>query len=187
MLAGGEDIVHKISIVPRGVAALGFTMQMPDKESLLMTESSLRAKLVGLLGGRAAEEVMYGQPSTGAQNDIQKATEVARAMVIDYGMSEAVGPISVRSHQRSPFLMGKGGEVGGRRSVGDTLADTIDSEVQRLVAESLAQAKDLLGQNRESLDAIAGELFKNETLEGDRLHKLLNDAVEQHKARAEAN
>ena len=106
-------------------------------------------------------------------------------MVIDYGMSDAVGPISVRSHQRSPFLVGKGGEMGGRRSVGDTLADTIDAEVQRLVAESLQQAKDLLGQNRESLELIAKELFESETLEGDRLHKLLDDAVEQHKNRAQ--
>src|SRR2546428_8028049 len=87
VMEGGER-VHKISIVPRGVAALGYTMQLPTEERYLMTERELRAKLASLLGGRAAEEVVFGEISTGAQNDLQRATEIARAMVVDYGMSE---------------------------------------------------------------------------------------------------
>ena len=160
-------------------------MQMPDKESLLMTEKTLRAKLVGLLGGRAAEEVIYGHPSTGAQNDIQRATEMARAMVIDYGMSEAVGPISVRSHQRSPFLNAKG-QLTARRNVGDQLADTIDSEVRRFLEEALEQAKALLEANRTSLESIAKLLYEQEVLEGDQLDKLMADAAQEHKQRTEA-
>ena len=175
-LAGGDDHVHKISIVPRGMSALGFTMQMPAQERYLMTKKTLAATLVGLLGGRAAEEVVFGDPSTGAQNDLQKATDLARAMVVEYGMSDAVGPVSV-SRQRPLFLTGKDGSgVGLPREVGEDLADTIDREVRRLVEEALYRARELLEQNRESLEVISLKLLEREVLEGEELQTLIQRA-----------
>jgi cell division protease FtsH len=184
VLAGGDDEVHKISIVPRGLSALGFTMQLPTEERYLMTRAALRAKLVGLLGGRAAEEVAFGDPSTGAQNDLEKATDLARAMVVDWGMSDAVGPVSVSSQRSSAFLRGKdGGAVSVGREVGESLADTIDREVRRIVDEALATARDLLRGNRDALDRIAAELLEHEMLEGDALSDMLREARDAHAAR----
>src|SRR5690606_3479749 len=103
-LAGSDERVHKISIVPRGIAALGYTMQLPDEEKVLMTESQIRIRLSGLLGGRAAEEVVFGEASTGAKNDLAKATEIARAMVSEYGMSEQIGPVTLARDPQPLFL-----------------------------------------------------------------------------------
>jgi cell division protease FtsH len=185
-LAGGDDVVHKISIVPRGMAALGYTMQLPTEERYLMTESAIRAKLVGLLGGRAAEIVVFGESSTGAQNDLQRATDIARAMVIDYGMSEKVGPVSVSSQRRPLFLRGREGEGGVSfgRDVGSRLSDTIDAEVKLIVEWAHKRAQELLQANRESLEKIASRLFDEEVLEGEQLEELLRDAGEKHSERA---
>jgi cell division protease FtsH len=179
VLSGSDDVVHKISIIPRGMA-LGFTMQLPDEERLSYTKGLLEAKLVGILGGRAAEEVMYGEPSTGAQNDLQKATAIARAMVVEHGMSDAVGPISV-SRRRSPFLGDQAGSDGP--DIGERLADAIDGEVRRLVEAALTRARTLLEQNRASLERIARRVFESESLEGDELTGLLAEAKAEHDAR----
>jgi cell division protease FtsH len=184
VLAGGDDEVHKISIVPRALGALGFTMQLPIEEKHLMTARALRAKMVGLLGGRAAEEVVFGDPSTGAQNDLERATDVARAMVIDWGMSDEVGPVSVSGRRRPQFLAGKdGAPVTLSREVGESLADTIDREVRRLVDEALGTARELLRENREALDRIAERLLESEVLEGEELQAMLREAREAHAAR----
>ncbi len=184
VLAGGDDVVHKISIVPRGLGALGFTMQLPQEERYLMTGRSLRAKMVGVLGGRAAEEVVFGDPSTGAQNDLAKATDLARAMVIDWGMSDEVGPVAVSGRRQSTFLSAKDGTpVALSREVGESLADTIDREVRRIVDEALGTARDLLRENREALDRIAERLLETEVLEGEELTALLAQAREAHAAR----
>jgi cell division protease FtsH len=169
--------VQKISIVPRGVAALGFTMQMPAEEKYVATEREIRSKLVGLLGGRAAEELVFGDASTGAQNDLQKATDVARAMVTEYGMSERVGLVAV-GEPRTVFL--RGGATAGldvRRGLGNELLDAIDQEIARIVREAHDRALALLGGDRARLDRIAGRLLVAEVLEGDELATLLAPAV----------
>jgi cell division protease FtsH len=188
-LAGRQDAVHKISIVPRGFAALGYTMQLPTEERYLMTESAIRSKLVGLLGGRVAEQLVFGEVSTGAQDDLRKVTDIARAMVTEYGMSDAVGPVSVSSERRPLFLQGKEGSSGGvsfGRETGDRLADTVDQEVRRIVDEAIAEAHRLLEQNRESLDKLAGKLIDREVLEGEELTALLERARERHEQKQAA-
>ncbi len=183
LLAGGNDVVHKITIIPRG-RALGFTLASPEREAYSYTAKELRAKMVGLLGGRAAEELVYGESSTGDQNDLEKATDSARAMVVDYGMSEEVGPISVSSRRRPMFLSGKdGGSVSVSREIGEQLADTIDREVRRFVDEALATAHALLEENRASLDHISKELARVEVLEGEELEALMKEARAAHDAR----
>jgi len=184
-LAGGEDTIHKISIVPRGMAALGYTMQLPTEERYLMTESSIRKKLVGLLGGRAAEEVVFGEASTGAHNDIEKATDIARAMVVEYGLSDAVGPVSVSSERRPMFLSGREGPGGFKmgRDVGDELSNTIDKEIRRIVEEARARALRLLRDNRSTLDRMSEILIEREVLEGTELEQLLAEARRVHDER----
>src|SRR5256714_6619597 len=105
-LCAHSEPVHKISIIPRGLAALGYTMQMPLEDRYLMSREELLDKMAGLMGGRAAEEVVVGSISTGASNDFRQATEIARLMVTEYGMSDALGPVSYAERTRSPFLNG---------------------------------------------------------------------------------
>jgi cell division protease FtsH len=178
-LAGSEDRIHKISIVPRGVAALGYTMQMPDQEKYLMTEAEIRVRLLGLLGGRAAEEVVFGEPSTGAQNDLQKATEIARAMVTEYGMSEKLGPVSLSRERRAVFL-GERSTLGS--AYGEKVADAIDLEVKMIVEKALDEAKRLLSEHRDQLDRIVLRLLEAEQLEGEELAALLADVRESRSA-----
>ena len=185
VLAGTDEEVRKISIVPRGIGALGFTMQLPTDERYLMTESAIRAKLVSLLGGRAAEEVVFGEPSTGAQNDLQKATDIARAMVVEYGMSEVVGPVSVGGDRRPVFLNdSSGGGMALPREVSEQLAARIDTEVLRIVDESLDRARTLLRNNRDSLQTIAEFLLEKEMLEGEELRDQLAAARKLHDDRS---
>ncbi|MBI2897585.1 MAG: ATP-dependent zinc metalloprotease FtsH [Deltaproteobacteria bacterium] len=162
--------VQKISIVPRGLAALGYTMQLPTEDRHLLTESELRGKLATLLGGRAAEEVVFGEVSTGAQNDLQHATEIARAMVVDYGMNEAVGPVSLGHERRAMFLPA---EYHPAREIGDALADQIDQEVRAVVEEARQRAVDTLRSHRALLDEIARTVIEKERLEGPELRDLL--------------
>ena len=171
-LAGTDDRVHKISIIPRGVGALGYTMQLPAEEHFLMTEEAIQNKLASLLGGRAAEEVVFGQPSSGAQDDLRKATDIARAMVTEFGMSDAVGPVSLSGDRRNVFLGSDGGpHFTPEMSPG--LAETVDKEVERLVRAALSRAKELIETHRERLDHVAAELLEAEVLEGDHLDALL--------------
>ena len=183
-LSGSGDRVHKISIVPRGMAALGYTMQLPDQERYVMTEGDITARLCALLGGRAAEEVVFGDASTGAQNDIEKATDIARAMVTEYGMSEPIGPVRV-SRERRPIFLGDRAlpELGS--ASGERLANLVDEEVRRIVQAALDGAKRILTERRESLEEITRALLENEMLEGDRLEALLARAVEAHAKAAE--
>ncbi len=188
-LAGGDESVHKISIIPRGLAALGYTMQLPTEERYLMTRSAIDAKLVSLLGGRAAEEVVFGEVSTGAQNDLQKATDIARAMVVEYGMSDEVGPVSVSSERRPLFLHGREGPGGFSlgRDMGQKLSDTVDREVRRIVDEAREKAVKLLRENRSMLEKIAEQVLDKEMLEGELLATLLDEAKRQHRARMGSN
>ncbi len=182
-LSGSDERVHKVSIVPRGIAALGYTMQLPDQEKYLMTEGQIRVRLRGLLGGRAAEEVIFGEGSTGAQNDLSKATEIARAMVTEYGMSGRLGPVHL-SRERRPIFLGERAASGVSGSYGDRVADDIDAEVRRIVAQALEEAKQLLESNRDHLVAITESLLEAEQLEGEPLEELLAAALEAHRARS---
>ena len=137
-----------------------------------MTAGEIEAKLVGLFGGRAAEEVVFGEASTGAQDDLAKATRLARAMVTEYGLSERVGPVSIAS-EGPRFLVGPGGGVTAHHDVSDTLADVIDAEIKRIVSEARDQARALLRAHRDALETITARLLDEEVLEGEELRALL--------------
>ncbi|MCB9598032.1 MAG: ATP-dependent zinc metalloprotease FtsH [Sandaracinaceae bacterium] len=171
-LAHSGERVHKISIVPRGLGALGFTMNLPDRETQMMTRPELVARLRGLLGGRAAEEVIYGEPSTGAQNDLQKATQIARAMITEYGMSEELGPVYLGGDPR-PMFLGGPPVPSGAGAHGALVADRVDAEVRGLVAGALADARALLEGHRAHLEKMTRRLLEAEQLEGDELAALL--------------
>jgi len=172
-----SEPVHKISIIPRGLAALGYTMQLPLEDRYLMSREELLDKMAGLMGGRAAEEIVVGSISTGASNDFKQATEIARLMVTEYGMSEALGPISLAERSRSPFLQGPAG-MGGvtDKSYSERTQRRIDEEVSRMVEEAMQRARDLVSHHREALGRVAARLLQNEVVEGDELRRILTEA-----------
>jgi cell division protease FtsH len=168
--------VKKVSIIPRGVAALGYTLQMPLEDRYLASKEELRDKIAGLLGGRAAEELFMGEISTGASNDLKQATELARAMVREFGMSESVGPLGLGEGNRSPFL--PTGALGESRSYSEQTARLIDAEVRRLVQEGLERARAVLEHHREQLERLAARLLATEVVEEEEIRALLGDKVE---------
>lgn len=163
--------VHKISIIPRGVAALGFTLQLPVEEKFLSTEDELKDQLAILMGGRIAEEIVLGNVSTGAQNDLEKAGEIARNMVCYLGMSKKLGPLTYGKQQRLQFLETEGTEY---RNYSDETALLIDTEIMTLVKEAEARARNILSDNRLMLDKLAGLLLEREVINRDEMLKLLN-------------
>jgi cell division protease FtsH len=165
------DPVHKISIVPRGIAALGYTQQLPTEERFLMTKSELLERLAVLLGGRAAEEVVFGEISTGAHNDLEKASDMARRMVTEYGMSERQGPVAFEKSRRPLYL-----DIGysPSREYSEETAREIDEEVRGIVLEAYERAKALVKKNREALDRVAAVLLQKEVLEGKEFRELLS-------------
>ena len=162
------DPVHRVSIIPRGAAALGMTMQRPLEDRYLLTEPELEDRLAILLGGRTAEEIAFDQISTGAQNDLEKATEIARAMVTEYGMSDKVGPLSFG---HDGFRGGDGRALfpGEGQSVSDATAQLVDEEVAGLVNDAHARAREIITRHRGFLDQMADLLMKVEVLDGDDL------------------
>jgi cell division protease FtsH len=168
------DPVHRVSIIPRGAAALGMTMQRPLEDRYLLTEPELNDRLAILLGGRTAEEIAFKQISTGAQNDLEKATEIARAMVVEYGMSEKVGPLS---YGRDGFRSAEGRALfpGERPEMSDSLAAVVDDEVSRLVAEAHDRARKILNERKEQLDALSRVLRKVEVIEGAALKEYVEE------------
>lgn len=164
------DPVHKISIVPRGRAALGYTMQLPIDQQFLATRGELIGKICGLLGGRAAEELIFREISTGAENDLERATAIARQMVCVYGMTERIG-LSHVAQRSSPFLAGTDAQL--QRDASEVTAREIDEEVKKILDSSYAQAKEILARNRADLEKVAGELLKRETLGGDDFYALI--------------
>ena len=167
------DPVHRVSIIPRGAAALGMTMQRPLEDRYLLTEPELADRLVILLGGRTAEEIVFKQVSTGAQNDLEKATEIARAMVVEYGMSDEIGPISLG---RDGFRGGEGQLLfpGEAPRLSGSLADRVDTEISRLLTEAHRRATEILEERRDLLDRLSKLLMASEVIEG----KDLMDYVE---------
>ncbi len=152
--------VQKITIVPRTMGALGYVMQVPEEEKFLNTKSELEAMLVGLLGGRAAEELVFGNVTTGAANDIEKATKVARAMITQYGMSQRFGLMGLATVE-DQYLSGR-----AVLNCGDATAAEIDQEVMKMLKGAYEEAKSLLAAHRESLDKIADFLIERETITG---------------------
>ncbi len=163
LVVAGADPVHRVTIVPRG-QALGVTYQRPDTDRYNYPEEYLRARLVGMLGGRAAEEVVYGTRTTGAESDIEQATSLARNMVTRWGMSERLGLVQLAPRE-NPYLSGGQPGYGGARSFSEATAQAIDAEVLRIIGESHDEAKRLLTGHRRQLDALANALLERETLD----------------------
>jgi cell division protease FtsH len=167
----GLDPVHKISIVARGFGALGYTMQLPLEDRYLMTRADLLGQLAVLLGGRSAEEIAFGEISTGAQNDLQRATDIARAMVTEFGMSDSLGAVNYNGHKRSAFL--ETGFIQERGSYAEDTAQQIDAEVKRILTEAHDQARQVLRDRRDILDELSKRLLDREVIEGEELRELL--------------
>ena len=157
----GTDPVHKVTILPRG-RALGYTMVLPDEDKYSQTRSEMLDKLAYMLGGRAAEEMVFHDPTTGAGNDIDKATSLARAMVTQYGMTERLGAIKLGEAQGEPFL---GRDMGHTRNYSEDVAAIVDDETKRLLATAHQEAFDILEENRDVLDSLVLALVEKETLD----------------------
>ncbi|WP_370250049.1 ATP-dependent zinc metalloprotease FtsH [Nocardioides sp.] len=164
----GSDPVHKITILPRG-RALGYTMVLPDQDKYSQTRSELLDKLAYMLGGRAAEELIFHDPTTGAGNDIEKATNLARAMVTQYGMTERLGAIKLGGDNSEPFL---GRDLGHGRNYSEDIAAIVDEEVKLLLTTAHQEAFDVLEDNRDVLDALVLELLDKETLDKDEVARI---------------
>ena len=168
----GAGKVEKISVVPRGVGALGYTLQLPEEDRFLMLASELRGRITTLLGGRSAEELIFGEVSTGASDDIQKATDLAERFVTLYGMSDELGPIAFEKSQQQ-FLEGWSNP---RRAVSPKVTEEIDREVKEIVDGAHQMALNILEQNRDLLEETAQVLLDQEVLEGEQLRGQLNRA-----------
>ena len=169
------DIVHKVSIVPRG-RALGVTQMFPKGDQLGATTEQLNTKLIVFMGGRAAEEIIFNEITTGAQNDIQQATKIARAMVTEFGMSKAVGPINL-SGDGEVFV---GRDYSKKSSTSEHLAQLVDSEVKKLLEDAYTQAKNIIEGNLETLHSVANQLLETETINKDEFENLSQNVIWNH-------
>jgi cell division protease FtsH len=165
------DPVHKISIIGRGFGALGYTMQLPLEDRYLMSRSDLKSQLAVLLGGRSAEEIAFAEISTGAANDLQRATDIARAMVTEYGMSDALGAVNYDGHRGNRFLDTPFMSERGPHS--EETAQKIDFEVTQIILDAHNEARRVLRERRDVLDELARRLLDKETVEGDELRTLI--------------
>ncbi|MFM7056919.1 MAG: ATP-dependent metallopeptidase FtsH/Yme1/Tma family protein, partial [Planctomycetota bacterium] len=166
------DPVHKISIIPRGMGALGYMLQLPEDDRELLTQSELQSRLAVLLGGVAAEQIIFSETSTGAQNDLQRASDIARRMVTEFGMSPRLGRMYYSESQRSPFLQGSGGIVSESIHAEATLRE-IDLEVRRLVDEACRTAMETLTSQRETLEKLSADLMEMETMTAEHMHRVI--------------
>ena len=165
------DVVHKISIVPRGIAALGYTIQLPTEDRYLMTKSELEDRLAVLLAGRVTEEIVFSDVSTGAQNDLMRATDIARAMVKEYGMSGRMG-LMAYERPRNPFLTGDNWTP-TEKEYSEKIAAEIDEEVKSILDETHEKTRKILEEKRETLDSIARLLMEKEVVDREEFKKLL--------------
>ncbi|QOG08507.1 ATP-dependent zinc metalloprotease FtsH [Aureimonas sp. OT7] len=176
MALPGVDPVHKVSIIPRGIGALGYTIQRPTEDRFLMTLEELQDKMAVLLGGRAAEKIVFGHLSTGAADDLAKVTDIARAIVTRYGMSEKLGHVALEKDRRS-FLATDQPYYGPQeRSYSDKTAAAVDEEVRRVVDETFDRTVDLLTQRRDLLERTARRLLEKETLDEREIRELVGEA-----------
>ena len=182
LMPGGSKVA-KISIVPRGMSALGYTLQLPTEERFLNSREDLEGQIATLLGGRSAEEIVFGKITTGAANDLQRATDIAEQMVGTYGMSDTLGPLAYDKQGGGRFL---GGNNNPRRAVSDATAQAIDREVRGLVDRAHDQALAILRQNMALLETISQKILEKEVIEGDDLKEMLSASVmpEEHSVAA---
>jgi cell division protease FtsH len=169
----GTDPVQKITVIPRGIAALGYTMQVPTEDRFLMSKTELENKIATLLGGRAAEEIVIGDISTGAHNDLSRATDIARSMVKEYGMSP-IGHVYYASNRRAQFL---GPVPEGTAEYSEATAELIDKEVNAIVSSQYDRALTILRGQRDILEKSVAVLLEKETIEGDELKALMAKVV----------
>ena len=163
------DVVHKVTIVPRGQAG-GYAVMLPKEDRYFMTKPELLDKITGLLGGRVAEEIVFGEVSTGAHNDFQRATGIARRMVTEFGMSDKLGPMQFGSSQGGQVFLGR--DFHSEQNYSDAIAHEIDMEMQTIMKECYARAKQILTDNRDKLDLIAKTLLEVETLDAEQINHL---------------
>ena len=167
------DPVHKISIIPRGVAALGYTQQLPTEDRYLLTKQELMDRIAVLLGGRVAEEIVFDEISTGAGNDLERVTDLARRMVMEYGMSRELGPINYRGSSRPQFIAGGDGFSADGRSYSEETAREIDQEVQGIVEGTYSRVRELLQKDRDILDVLAERLLEKEVVDESELREIM--------------
>jgi cell division protease FtsH len=172
VLLENADMVHKVTIVPRGQAG-GYAVMLPKEDRYFMTKPELLDKIVGLLAGRVAEEVIFGEVSTGAHNDFQRATSIARKMVTEYGMSDKLGPMQFGSAQGGNVFLGR--DINNDQNYSDSIAYEIDQEMQRIIKESYQRSKTLLVENKDKLELIAQTLLEIETLDAAQIKSLMTD------------
>jgi len=168
------DPVHKISIIPRGIAALGYTQQQPTEDRYLLTRSELLDRLAVLLGGRVAEEQVFGEISTGAQNDLQRATDIARSMVTEYGMSDQLGLVTYE-HSRQTMFLPENFAPG--KTYSETKATQIDEEISRVIEKAHERVRKILSERRNVLDDLAHLLFQKEIVQGQELREMLSKST----------
>jgi cell division protease FtsH len=178
------DPVHRVTIIPRSVGALGATLQLPTDERYLVTRRELLDQLCVLMGGRAAEEVAAGDISTGAQNDLERATEIARQMVTRFGMSDRIGPQTLGRPDGLRFLAAP--ELGGERLHGEDTARLIDAEVKLLLEQALSRARRIVSGNRDKLERFAAKLLEKESLDRPEIEAILGEGAGDGLARAPA-
>ncbi|MFN3283547.1 MAG: cell division protein FtsH, partial [Pseudothermotoga sp.] len=169
-LLPNADPVHRISIIPRGYRALGYTLQLPAEDRYLVTKQELLDQITSLLGGRAAEELIFQEVTTGAASDIERATELARRMVCQFGMSDRLGPLAWGKSEQEIFL---GKELTRMRNYSEEVASEIDEEVRKMVSECYDKAKEMLTKYRKQLDKLVELLLEREVLEGEELRRIL--------------
>jgi cell division protease FtsH len=176
------DKVHRVSIIPRGIGALGYTMQLPTEDRYLMTKTELEDRMAVMMGGRVAEELVFNEMSTGAQNDLYRATDVARSMIREYGMSERLGPMTFERERRPMFLETM--MPPGTKDYSEATAQEIDQEVAALVDKAHQRARDVLEKERGVLEKAAKILLEKEVLEGEELREILNSHDQPQKQSA---
>ena len=175
----GTDPVHKISIIPRGHMALGYTLQLPEEDRFLVSKQELSDRICVLLGGRVAEMIRYGDVTTGASNDLERATQIARQMVTQFGMSDKLGLVTLGRKQHEVFL---GHDIVDDRNYSEEVAHTIDLEIRAIIDSCMNKAQEILTENRDRLEEITQRLLKEEVLEGDELDELLGYPKKEHHA-----
>ncbi|MBT3350417.1 MAG: ATP-dependent zinc metalloprotease FtsH, partial [Nitrospinaceae bacterium] len=172
-LVDGSDPVQKVSIIPRGIGALGYTLQRPTEDRFLLSKSELEDRIAVLLGGRAAEVLIFDEVSTGAQNDLQRVTDMAQAMVTEYGMTERFGPRALRTATRPLFLSGGAQTPPGMEPISEATQREVDEEVGKILDAEGARVLELLRRRRADLELLAERLLEKETISGDDLRSAL--------------
>jgi cell division protease FtsH len=170
-LTPGTDPVHKVSIIPRG-PALGYTLQLPTEDRFLTSRTELKSKLYVLLGGRAAEELVFKEMTTGACNDLEKSTGLAQKMVCEFGMSDKLGPMTFRKKEEEVFL---GRDINRGTTFSNETGQMIDAEVKQLIMDGMAYVRKLLSDNRSKLDRLAEKLMEKEILDSDEVDSLIRE------------